>query len=175
VYGTGSLITALSPNVTVLLIAGRASRGWGPVLVIPAIRRSTASNYSGHERALLRPARRHRRAGAAAGPLIGGSHDGAKLAAWFFRETVTVLGFSCSSKNSGREGAGGAKLDVWRPLRVGLGLTVFDPEDQRVGSVDADRRADHGGTRPSRVLVFSVVVLSAGRCDLGVFPALGGS
>ena len=73
VYGLGSLITALSPNLTVLLIGWSGIEGLGAVLVIPAIAALTAANYEGKERAfaygMIGGA-----AGAAiaAGPLIGG-------------------------------------------------------------------------------------------------------
>ena len=52
IYGTGSLVTALSPNVGVLLIGWSFVEGIGAVLVIPAIAAQTADNYSGRERAL---------------------------------------------------------------------------------------------------------------------------
>ena len=45
VYGLGSLITALSPNLTVLLIGWSGVEGLGAVLVIPAIAALTAANY----------------------------------------------------------------------------------------------------------------------------------
>ena len=73
VYGLGSLITSLSPNLTVLLIGWSGIEGLGAVLVIPAIAALTAANYQGKERAfaygMIGGA-----AGAAiaAGPLIGG-------------------------------------------------------------------------------------------------------
>ena len=73
VYGLGSLITALSPNLTVLLIGWSGIEGLGAVLVIPAIAALTAANYEGKARAfaysMIGGA-----AGAAiaAGPLIGG-------------------------------------------------------------------------------------------------------
>jgi MFS family permease len=73
VYGLGSLITALSPNLTVLLIGWSGIEGLGAVLVIPAIAALTAANYESKERAfaygMIGGA-----AGAAiaAGPLIGG-------------------------------------------------------------------------------------------------------
>ena len=51
VYGLGSLITALSPNLTVLLIGWSGIEGLGAVLVIPAIAALTAANYEGKERA----------------------------------------------------------------------------------------------------------------------------
>src|SRR6476659_8610756 len=73
VYGLGSLITALSPNLTVLLIGWSGIEGLGAVLVVPAIAALTAANYEGKARAfaysMIGGA-----AGAAiaAGPLIGG-------------------------------------------------------------------------------------------------------
>jgi MFS family permease len=73
VYGLGSLITALSPNLAVLLIGWSGIEGLGAVLVIPAIAALTAANYEDKERAfaysMIGGA-----AGAAiaAGPLIGG-------------------------------------------------------------------------------------------------------
>ncbi len=73
VYGLGSLITSLSPNLTVLLIGWSGIEGLGAVLVIPAIAALTAANYEGKDRAfaygMIGGA-----AGAAiaAGPLIGG-------------------------------------------------------------------------------------------------------
>ncbi len=51
VYGLGSLITALSPNLTVLLIGWSGIEGLGAVLVIPAIAALTAANYEGKDRA----------------------------------------------------------------------------------------------------------------------------
>jgi MFS family permease len=73
VYAVGSLTTALSPNITVLLIGWSGIEGLGAVLVIPAIAALTAANYEGKERAvafaLLGGVAG---AGAAAGPLIGG-------------------------------------------------------------------------------------------------------
>ena len=73
VYGLGSLITALSPNLTVLLIGWSGIEGLGAVLVIPAIAALTAANYEGKERAFAY-GMIGGSAGAAiaAGPLIGG-------------------------------------------------------------------------------------------------------
>ena len=51
VYGLGSLITSLSPNLTVLLIGWSGIEGLGAVLVIPAIAALTAANYEGKDRA----------------------------------------------------------------------------------------------------------------------------
>jgi MFS family permease len=51
VYGCGSLITALSPNLYVLLFGWSLVEGLGAVLVIPAIAALTAANYEGKDRA----------------------------------------------------------------------------------------------------------------------------
>jgi MFS family permease len=52
IYGTGSLITALSPTLGVLLFGWSFTEGIGAVMVIPAIASLTAANYTGQERAL---------------------------------------------------------------------------------------------------------------------------
>jgi MFS family permease len=73
VYGAGSLTTALSPNLGVLLFGWSLVEGLGAVLVIPAIAALIVTLYEGKDRAmaygLIGGA-----AGAAvaAGPLIGG-------------------------------------------------------------------------------------------------------
>lgn len=73
VYGAGSLITALSPNIGVLLFGWSFIEGAGAVLVMPAIISLTASNYDGADRATAYSALGGiTAAGAAAGPLIGG-------------------------------------------------------------------------------------------------------
>jgi EmrB/QacA subfamily drug resistance transporter len=51
VYGLGSLTTALSPNLYVLLFGWSLVEGLGAVLVIPAIAALTAANYQGKDRA----------------------------------------------------------------------------------------------------------------------------
>jgi MFS family permease len=73
IYGAGSLTTALSPDLAVLLVGWSGIEGLGAVLVIPAIAALTAASYEGRERALA-----YALIGAvaaiaiAAGPLIGG-------------------------------------------------------------------------------------------------------
>jgi MFS family permease len=52
VYGLGSLITALSPNLPTLLVGWSLIEGLGAVLVIPAIASLIAANYQGKERAV---------------------------------------------------------------------------------------------------------------------------
>ena len=92
IYGAGSLTTALSPNLAVLLIGWSGIEGFGAVLVIPAIAALTAASYEGRERALAYALLGGVAAIAiAAGPLIGGWVT--TNASWryvFAAETVVV-------------------------------------------------------------------------------------
>jgi EmrB/QacA subfamily drug resistance transporter len=73
VYGAGSLITSLSPNLGVLLFGWSLVEGLGAVLVIPAIAALIVANYDGKERALAYGMIGGvTGAAVAAGPLIGG-------------------------------------------------------------------------------------------------------
>jgi MFS family permease len=73
VYGCGSFITAISPNLGVLLFGWSLVEGLGAVLVVPAIAALIAANYEGKERALAYGLIGGVAAAAvAAGPLIGG-------------------------------------------------------------------------------------------------------
>jgi MFS family permease len=73
VYGAGSLTTAISPSLPVLLFGWSLVEGLGAVLVVPAIAALIAANYEGKERALAYALIGGVAAAAvAAGPLIGG-------------------------------------------------------------------------------------------------------
>ncbi len=73
VYAAGSITTALSPNVTVLILGWSGLEGIGAAMVIPAIASLTARNYSGKDRAMAYGIIGGiAAAGVAAGPLIGG-------------------------------------------------------------------------------------------------------
>ena len=73
VYGLGSFTTALSPNLTVLLIGWSLIEGLGAALVMPAIVSLIAATYGGRERALaFGIVGGVAGAAIAAGPLIGG-------------------------------------------------------------------------------------------------------
>jgi len=73
IYGVGSLTTALSPNLGVLLVGWSGIEGFGAVLVVPAIAALTAASYEGKDRALAYAMLGGIAAIAvAAGPLIGG-------------------------------------------------------------------------------------------------------
>jgi MFS family permease len=73
IYGLGSLTTALSPNLAVLLVGWSLVEGLGAALVIPAIVSLIAGTYEGKERALaFGIVGGVAGAAVAAGPLIGG-------------------------------------------------------------------------------------------------------
>jgi EmrB/QacA subfamily drug resistance transporter len=73
IYGLGSLTTALSPNLAVLLIGWSGVEGIGAALVLPAIVSLVAVTYSGKQRALaFGIIGGVAGAAIAAGPLIGG-------------------------------------------------------------------------------------------------------
>src|SRR3954447_10365654 len=94
VYGVGSLTTALSPNLGVLLFGWSLVEGIGAVMVIPAIAALIVSNYEGKDRAFAY-GMIGGVAGAAiaVGPLIGGWVT--TYLSWryvFVGEVVVVIG-----------------------------------------------------------------------------------
>ena len=97
VYGLGSLTTALSPNLTVLLIGWSLVEGLGAALVMPAIVSLVAATYSGSQRALaFGIIGGVAGAAIAAGPLIGGWVT--TEFSWryvFAAETVVVIASCC--------------------------------------------------------------------------------
>ncbi len=129
VYGTGSLVTALSPNLTVLIAGWSFVEGFGAILVIPAIAALTARTYTGRQRAMA-----YGILGgvtgisAALGPLIGGWVT--TNLSWryvFAGETVVVLilmlflrAIPATPKREGKLDLAGAVLSA-----AGLGLAVF--------------------------------------------------
>src|SRR5688500_19524999 len=52
IYGVGSLTTALSPNLAVLLLGWSGYEGFGSLLVLPSIASLTAATYEGCYNAL---------------------------------------------------------------------------------------------------------------------------
>ncbi len=94
IYGAGSLTTALSPNLPVLLLGWSLVEGLGATLVMPAIMALTAATYSGKDRAVAYGILGGiAGAGAAAGPLIGGYVTTTFSWRWVFAaETVIVVG-----------------------------------------------------------------------------------
>ena len=129
VYGLGSLTTALSPTLGVLLVGWSFIEGFGAVLVIPAIAALTAASYTGRQRALAYGILGGvSGASAALGPLIGGwvtTYYTWRLV--FAGETVVVLALMLFlrmiPKTAGRQ----SKLDLVGAFlsAAGLGMAVF--------------------------------------------------
>jgi MFS family permease len=131
IYGLGSLTTALSPNLAVLLVGWSLIEGLGAALVIPAIVSLIAGTYEGRERALaFGIVGGVAGAAIAAGPLIGGWVT--TEFSWryvFAGETVIVavilllrrrLKSSPAAEHRPRLDVVGVALSA-----VGLGLAVF--------------------------------------------------
>ncbi len=129
VYGTGSLTTALSPNLGVLLVGWSLVEGLGAVLVIPAIAALTAATYQGKQRAIAYGILGGvSGASMAAGPLIGGWVT-ANLS-WryvFAGETVVVLILMLFLKVIPATVGHKSKLDLGGAVlsAAGLGAVVF--------------------------------------------------
>ena len=131
VYGTGSLITALSPNLYVLLFGWSLVEGLGAVMVIPAIAALIAANYEGKQRALAYGVIGGVAGAAiAAGPLIGGYVTTYFSWRWVFAgETVVVIGILLFRRRMvpAPPAEHRPKLDVVGATfsAIGLGLVVF--------------------------------------------------
>lgn len=129
VYGAGSLTTALSPNLAVLLIGWSFIEGFGAVLVIPAIVALTAATYSGRQRAMAYGILGGvSGASAALGPLIGGWVTANYT--WrivFAGETVVVLFLMLFLRAIPATPGHKTKLDLGGAFlsAAGLGLAVF--------------------------------------------------
>lgn len=129
VYGAGSLTTAFSPTLAVLLVGWSFVEGFGAILVIPAIAALTAATYSGRQRALAYGILGGvSGASAALGPLIGGWVTANYT--WrivFAGETVVVLALMLFLRliptTPGRQ----SKLDITGAVlsAAGLGMAVF--------------------------------------------------
>src|SRR5918994_1573230 len=93
IYACGSLTTALSPNLTVLMIGWAGLEGLGAVLIMPAIVALVASNFGKPERprayGLVAAAGA---IAAALGPLIGGAFTTYASWRWDFAGAVLIGG-----------------------------------------------------------------------------------
>ncbi len=131
VYGIGSLTTALSPSLPVLLLGWSLVEGLGAVLVIPAIAALIVTTYEGKDRALAYGLIGGvSGAAVAAGPLIGGWVTTTFSWRWVFAaETVVVAVILLFRKRMAT-----APMTARRPhldvvgaaiSAAGLGLIVF--------------------------------------------------
>ncbi len=131
IYGLGSAITAISPNLGVLLFGWSLIEGIGAALVVPAIVSLIAGTYEGKDRALaFGIVGGVAGAAVAAGPLIGGWVT--TELSWryvFAGEVVIVIGILLLRGRLVRAPAipHPPKLDVVGVLlsATGLGLVVF--------------------------------------------------
>ena len=152
IYGFGSLITALAPNLTVLIIGWSVLEGLGAALIMPAIVALVAGNFPQERRSaaygLIAAA------GAiavAAGPLIGGAVT--TFASWrwvFVGEVVIVAVILVGLRTDPRQparGPGGVRPVRGGPVRRrALPDGLRRPALRRVGVRPAQAR----GTRRAR-------------------------
>src|SRR6266496_309248 len=130
IYGCGSLITALSPNLAVLMLGWSVLEGVGAALIMPAIVALVASNFPRSQRP--RAYGLVASAGAiavAAGPLIGGLFT--TYLSWrlvFAAEVVIVLVILALTRRMADTPAEeGVRLDLVGTglSAAGLGLVVY--------------------------------------------------
>ena len=128
IYGLGSLVTGLAPNLAVLIVGWSFLEGVGAALILPAVVALVAGNVepSGRPRAYGLIAA----AGAiavAAGPLIGGAATTYGSWRWvFFGEVIVVAGILALSRRMADTPAESkAKLDLVGTLLSVLGLGMF--------------------------------------------------
>jgi MFS family permease len=130
IYGCGSLLTALSQNLAMLLIGWSLLEGIGAALIMPAVVALVASNFSRPERP--RAYGLVASAGAiavAAGPLIGGLFTTYASWRWVFvgEVLVVVIILALARRMDDTPADKGARLDIVGTVlsALGLALVVF--------------------------------------------------
>ncbi len=176
VYGVGSLTTALSGSIAMLLVGWSLVEGLGAVLVIPAIAALVATNFKGPERAVaFATLGGIIGASMAAGPLIGGFVT--TTMSWrvvFAAETAVMLvllplcrGIADAPPTPGTKfDRLGATLSA-----LGLGLIVFGVlQSSKWGFLVPRGALEIAGTRITP-FGFSIVpfLIAAGAISLGLF------
>ncbi|GAA1652064.1 MFS transporter [Catellatospora bangladeshensis] len=127
IYGAGSLLTSLAPNLTVLLIGWSLLEGMGAALILPAIVALVAANFGRSQRP--RAYGLVAASGAiavAVGPLIGGALTTYASWRWVFAgEVVVVLGIlALTRRMSELPPSPGTRLDLGGTALSGLGLVL---------------------------------------------------
>jgi MFS family permease len=128
IYGAGSLVTSLAPNLPVLLIGWSLLEGVGAALIMPAIVALVASNFGRADRP--RAYGLVAASGAiavAVGPLIGGLLTTYASWRWVFAgEVVVVLGILVlASRMADAPADHGARLDLVGTVLSALGLSLI--------------------------------------------------
>ncbi len=178
VYGLGSLTTALSPNLTVLLLGWSLVEGLGAVLVIPAIAALIVSTYEGKDRAFAYGiVGGVAGAAIAAGPLIGGYVTTTFSWRWVFAGEVVIVATILLVRRRMMRPAPAVdrvpKLDyVGATLSaLGLGLAVFGILKSSQWGWVKPRAAPSVGGHELTPFGFSIVplLILAGLALLGLF------
>src|SRR4051795_7884086 len=130
VYASGSLTTALSPNLTILMIGWSGLEGLGAVLIMPAIVALVAANFGKPDRprayGLVAAAGA---IAAALGPLIGGVFTTYASWRWVFAGEVLIIAaiLLLARRVNDTPAEAGVKLDLVGTAlsALGLGMIVF--------------------------------------------------
>jgi len=128
IYGIGSLITALSPNIFSLFMGWSIIEGLGAVLVIPAVASLIAVTYKGKDRVIA-----YTIIGgisgvaAAAGPLIGGFLTTYLSWRYVFAAEFVIMAFILLSSRKFKTGTKptSTKLDIPSSILSATGLVML--------------------------------------------------
>ncbi|WP_054811898.1 MFS transporter [Nocardia arizonensis] len=129
VYGTGSFVTGLAPNLTILLLGWSLLEGVGAALIMPAIVALVAGNFEPERRSAAYGLIAAAGAMAVAvGPLLGGAVT--TFASWryvFFGEVVIVVLILLVLRRVEDAPTGRMRLDLLGSLlsAAGLGMVVY--------------------------------------------------
>lgn len=129
IYGAGSFVTGIAPNLTVLLIGWSLLEGIGAALIMPAIVSLVAANFPAERRpAAYGLVAAAGAAAVAVGPLLGGAVT--TFASWryvFFGEVVLVVLILLALRRVEDIPAQRIRLDLVGSLLsvVGLGMFVY--------------------------------------------------
>lgn len=129
VYGVGSLVTGLAPNLGILLLGWSLLEGIGAALIMPAIVSLVAANIPAERRnAAYGLVAAAGAAAVAVGPLLGGAVT--TYASWrlvFFGEVVVVVVIMLLLRRMADSPAEQARLDIAGSILsvAGLGMIVY--------------------------------------------------